>query len=237
MTFETFTAETQKFAPSNLITLFQLDCTAIGGPVLLFTGSQDSAGPIIFNGQTYSPVPIEASGFEISSTGSLPTPTIKILNIPEIQAGVIAMKDLVGATLYRIRTFATFLDDGATPDPNAHYPIDIWTVDRKSNQNKVYIEWELAATTDQQGRKIPGRQVLQNFCNHIYRSYNALSGTFDYSKATCPYTGTTYLDINDNSCAASADVCGKKLTSCKGRFGSTAELPTRAFPGVSPIQQ
>ncbi len=233
----TIQEESQKFSPSNAITLFQLDCTALGGALYLFTGSQDNAnaGSIVFGGDTYVPIPIEASGFEISSTGSLPVPTLKILNIPEVQAAVISMKDLVGATLYRIRTFATFLDNGATPDSGQHYPIDVWTVDRKSNQNKVYIEWELAASTDQQGRKIPGRQVLQNFCTHTYRRYNQATGALDYSKATCPYAGVSYFDNNDIPTGAPFDVCGKKLSSCKARFGTTVQLPTRAFPGVSPI--
>src|ERR1035437_6256655 len=104
----TVSEESQKFSPSNAITLFSLDCTALGGMNYMFTGSQDVAGSIVFNGNTYVPIPIEAAGFEINSTGSLPTPTLKVLNIPELQAGVISMKDLVGAVLYRIRTFKTF---------------------------------------------------------------------------------------------------------------------------------
>ena len=231
-----FTEEIQRFVPSNLISLFSLDCTSLGGSVVTFTGSQDAAGPIVFGGVTYYPLPIETSGFEINAAGSLPTPTIKILNIPEFQALVIEYGDLIGAVLTRIRTFATFLDNGDTPDPTAFYPPDIWTVDRKSNLNKVFIEFELAASTDQQGRQIPGRQVMQNFCDQIYRHYNPNTGLFTYTKATCPYTGTQYFDTNDNPVVSpSADVCGKRLTSCVCRFGSGNPLPTHAFPGVSPI--
>ncbi len=229
------TEESQKFSPSNMVVLYELDCTILGGSILRFTGSQESASSIIFNGNEYFPVPVEVSGFEISTTGAPGTPIIKILNIPSLQAGVISLKDLIGSTLTRIRTFKTFLDDGDTPDPTAYYPLDIYTIDRKSNQNKVFIEWELAAATNQQGRQIPGRQVLKDFCTHIYRTFDSVSGTFNYTKATCPYTGAACFNLSDNVDTPAADTCGKRLSSCKIRFGETAELPTRAFPGIAPL--
>ena len=49
----------------------------------------------------------------------------------------------------------------------------------------------------------------------------------------CGYTGTDYWTANDEEVSsASSDVCGKRLTSCKLRFGSTAELPYGSFPGI-----
>ena len=42
---------------------------------------------------------------------------------------------------------------------------------------------------------------------------------------------SNYFDKNNNSVSSLADdVCGKRLTSCKARFGENAQLPFGAFP-------
>lgn len=229
--------EAQKFAPSNSVVLFQVDLTDLGGEVLYVTSSSaEDETAIYFGGQLYTPTPVEASGFEYTAKGSLPTPMFKVLNTVAIQASVIALSDWIGATVTRIKTFRTFLDDGATPDPNAHFPLDIYKIDRKVSQNSVYIEWELSSSIDQEGRMIPGRQIIRDYCTHIYRKYNSETMSFDYTYATCPYSGTDYFDENDTPVAQSSDRCGKRLSSCKLRFGDNAELPTRAFPGVSRVR-
>lgn len=231
-----FHSEKQKFTPSNLVTLFELDTTDLGGEILRFTSSALTESAAFFGGKRYAPIPVEASGFEITSTGTLPTPTLRVLNTPTFLQGVISLGDLIGATLTRIRTFRTFLDDGATPDSNAHYPLDIYVVDRKASQNKVFIEWELAASIDQEGKMIPGRQILRDYCSHLYRRWDVLSGTFDYTKASCPYAGGSSYDVNNNPVTSANDVCSKNLTGCRKRFGDKAELPIRAFPGVARVR-
>lgn len=226
-----FEKESHKFHPSNLVVLFELDATALGGSILRFTSTAYTNSAILWDGNLYSPVPVEADGFEISATGTLPTPTIRILNTPELQSSVIALDDLIGATVTRIRTFETFLDLGESPDPTAHFPLDIYKIDRKLSQNKLFIEWELAASIDQEGRNIPGRQILRNFCSHRYRVWDPVAEEFDYTNATCPYVGAAAFDVNDASVTQPNDQCGKRLGSCKARFG-TDTLPIRAFPGV-----
>jgi len=233
-----FETEKQKFSPSNLVTMFDLDLTTIigGVGVLQFTSTAFESEAVVWQGNMYTPIPIEADGFEISSSGSLPAPTLRVLNTTSLQSSVIALNDLLGATLTRTRTFKTFLDDGATPDPTAYFPQDVFKVDRKISQNKVFIEWELAASIDQEGRMIPGRQIIRDYCTHIYRRYDTDTADFNYDQATCPYTGGLFFDENNVPCAASADRCGKRLSSCRARFGTTVELPTRAFPGVAKIR-
>lgn len=186
-----------------------------------------------FNGEVYSPVAFSATGFEWNGQGTLPLPKIQISNVNKIlQAAVRTLGDLRGATFIRIRTFRKHLDDGSDPDPTQIFPSQVFKVNRKTNQNKVFIEFELAASLDQESAMIPGRQMIQKSCSHIYRTWNATTGAFDYTKATCPYTGTTYFTNIDNAISdPSQDQCGKQLSSCKLRFGSNP-LPTRAFPGI-----
>jgi lambda family phage minor tail protein L len=186
-----------------------------------------------FGGNEYAPVAFTATGFEFNGQGALPLPKIQISNVNRILQGAVrALNDLQGAKFYRIRTFRKHLDDGSDPDSTAVFPLEVYKVNRKTNQNKVFIEFELASNIDQENVQIPGRQVIQNACSQIYRIWDPVSATFDYTKATCPYTAATYFDANDASNTNPAlDVCSKLLTGCRARFG-TNPLPTRAFPGV-----
>jgi lambda family phage minor tail protein L len=222
----------QLFAPGEMVVLFELDCSFVGGPVYHFTSTAYSTEAIVFDGVTYVPIDVEADGFECSGQGSLPTPKIRLSNANQVvNSAVITYSDLIGATFTRIRTFKQFLDDGDTPNPAAVMPLDIYKIERKVNQNKVFIEWELSASIDQAGKKLPGRQVLKDACTHIYRRY--VDGDFDYSKATCPYVDTNYFTrIDEDTTNPALDQCGKRLTSCRLRFGEHGKLPTRSFPGI-----
>jgi lambda family phage minor tail protein L len=69
--------------------------------------------------------------------------------------------------------------------------------------------------------RAPKRQCIANICQWVYRS------------TECGYTGSSYWDANDNVVGTlAADVCGKRLSSCKLRFGATSELPYGSFPGI-----
>ena len=47
------------------------------------------------------------------------------------------------------------------------------------------------------------------------------------------YTGTNDFDANDQPVLnASQNVCAKRLSSCKARFGANNELPFGSFPGI-----
>lgn len=224
--------QVQSFATGDLVTLYQLDTALLGGPVFAFTDSTDNGSPVIFDGITYSPIDLESDGWEANGQGSFPTPTLRISNTNRIiGAAVITYNDLVGAKVTRLRTFRQFLDNGTTPDPTAMFPSDIYYVERKVAHNKIFVEWELSATMDQQGRQLPARQCLKNACTHTYRTHDGTD--FDYTNATCPYNGTGFFEANSQATdEAGDDVCGKRLKDCRLRFGESAVLPFRGFPGM-----
>lgn len=221
----------QGLEADQIVHLYELDASSLGGGVYRFTSSAEETAPVSFGGNEYAPVPIETDGWEMTSQGTLPRPTIKVANVNgAFSAAVNEFGDLVGCVFRRIRTFRRFLDGEADADSSAHFPIDIYRVEQKTNQNRVYIEWTLAAAFDQQGRKLPGRQVLQSACTHVYRRWTGTA--FDYSSATCPYTGDDCFDTTGAATTEANDKCSKRLQSgCIKRFG-TSGLPTRAFPGV-----
>ena len=47
-----------------------------------------------------------------------------------------------------------------TPDPTATFPDEVYFIDRKSTENRDIIEFELAASFDLNGVRLPKRQVL-----------------------------------------------------------------------------
>jgi lambda family phage minor tail protein L len=227
----------QSLAAGDVVHLFELDATAIGGDVYRFTMNTKGAQVVSYGGHIYTPIDIEAEGFEWNGRGTLPTPRIRIANAHLVMsAAVIAFDDLLGATLTRLRTFRRFLDGEPDADPDAHYEPDIFRVERKVSHNKIFIEWELSAAIDQEGRFLPGRQALRDSCTHRYRVFRPELNDFDFTKATCPYEGDDFFSRTGAPVGSPAlDDCGKKLSDCTLRFG-TDPLPTRAFPGLAKVR-
>jgi lambda family phage minor tail protein L len=145
------------------------------------------------------------------------TITSLILTLPE---------GLEGAKFTRIKTLGRFLDaanfaaGNANADPLAEFPREVYFVDRKSAENRDVVEFELASAFDMAGVRAPKRQCITR-CQWVYRS------------AECSYTGTNYFNASDAPVGnANQDVCGKRVDSCKARFGQKAELPHGGFVGI-----
>lgn len=229
--------ELAQIAPSAIIELFELhlDSTLHGTSDIVrwHNGANaDVTGNIIWNGQTYFRLPVQAEGFEYNNTGSLPRPTLTVANLDSTVTALLldvnlvtAGNDLTGAKVKRIRTLKKFLDGQAGADPYASFPEEIWYIDRKATETRDVVSFELASKFDMAGTIIPKRQIIANICQWEYRS------------AECGYSGSSYFDVNDNPASSLAnDRCGKRLSSCKARFGSAAELPFGSFPGAGLIQ-
>lgn len=219
--------------PNAIIELFelQLDTTLHGASTTYYWHNGVNAavtGNIVFASNTYVRLPVEATGFDYTSSGSLPRPTLRISNLFSDMTTLLLLvnattpgNDLGGATVRRIRTLKKFLDGETAADPNARFPTEIWYVDRKSNENRDLVEFELASKFDLAGVMLPQRQIIANVCQWKYRG------------AECGYTGSNYWNSNDQPVGTlAADVCGKRVESCKLRFGATAELPFGSFPGA-----
>jgi lambda family phage minor tail protein L len=225
--------ELSKLSPSQIIELFEvhLDNTLHGSTdVYRFHAGANAAitGNVVFNGNTYTRIPVKADGFEFTNTGTLPRPTLSISNTDGTMTTLLLLvnattagNDLGGAEVRRIRTLKKFLDGEATADPNAKFPDERWYIDRKASESRDSVTFELASKFDLAGQKLPKRQVVANVCQWVYRS------------SECSYTGSNYFDVNGNTVSTlAADVCGKRVESCKLRFGNTAELPFGSFPGA-----
>ncbi len=187
--------EATKLNPSAIIQLFVMDATTLGAAELLYfhNGSNGLYNPIIFDGQEYTPYPIEAEGFEIDGKGQLPRPKLKIANIKGLIGRYLKdYDDLTGAKLIRKKVFAKFIDAAnfpnsvnpfGTPDPEGAYPDEIFYFDRKSAENRLFVEWELVTVLELPQAKLPYRQMLANSCVFRYRDVNS-----------CGYAGVPVAD-------------------------------------------
>ena len=229
-------ADVSALDPGTVIELFELhyDSTLHGSSDILrwHAGSNANVtGNITWNGNAYTRIPVKADGFEYTNAGSLPRPTLTVANldgtITALLLGVndvTAGNDLTGAKVKRIRTLKKFLDGESAADPYATFPVEEWYIDRKATESRDFVTFELASKLDLQGKELPNRQVVANICQWKYRN------------PECGYNGSNYFDVNNNSVSTLAqDVCGKRLSSCKARFGENNELPFGSFPGAGLI--
>ena len=226
------TADIQGLEPGARVELFELDATMIaGGSLMRFHGYQQVA-TIWWQGNEYTAWPIQAEGFAKTGEGQQPTPKLSVGNVDgSISSLCILMDDLVGAKVVRHVTLGQYLDarnfagGNPTADPAQEFPADIWFIEQKSGETNEVVEFELASALDLQGQMLPRRQIIANLCSFTYR------GPY------CNYTGTAKFDANDQPVTDPAlDVCGKRLGSCKKRFGDTQVLNFGGFPAAALVQ-
>ena len=174
-------SDIQGINPSSIIELFTLTTTAaLHGSATIYRfhagSSLNSNGEIVWAGNSYQRFPVEADGFAFQK-GQIPRPTLTVSNaLGTITSILLSVNqtttgnDLTGATVTRIRTLAKFLDavnfaggvnPYGTPDPNAEFPQEIYSIDRKASETRDAVSFELAAPIDLAGVRAPKRQCTR----------------------------------------------------------------------------
>lgn len=222
-------SEVQSLSPTGLVEMFIIDTSHIEkGTLMRFhSGTAQGYKDIVWQGETYQAIPIEAEGFDITAQGTLPRPKLRVANIGGLfSAMAVEMDDLINAKVTRKQTFVRYLDAvnfaGGNPEanPDQYLPDQLWFVDRKTAENRNVVEWELASAFDLDGIQLPYRQIIKNTCPWRYRS------------SECGYTGGFY-DLNDQPTTdINKDCCPKRLGSCTARQGVDADLTYGGFPGA-----
>ena len=189
--------ELNKLNPSSIIELFELELT-VGlhipkdNPNNLDTvfrfhagANLNNFGQIRFNGNSYQRVAVKVEGFENTSTGTIPRPTLTFSNLGGITKDTTVMtmsdflnvvntvtpgNDLLNAKLTRLLPLASALDNanfatGTNPfgTPSTDRLRDrIYFIDRKVVENRQIVQFELVNRLDMQNKKIPARIVTRD---------------------------------------------------------------------------
>ena len=216
--------EIQKLEPSALIELFELTYTAdvngIDQTVRYHAGTNEIKSDIIFGGNTYSALPVQVTGFDKKTQGTLPRPKLKVSNVNNALSAFIQLYNPLQGKVQRIQTHKKFLDavnftsgSNATADSSAIVTTDdIWYIDRISAENLEFVEFELSPKINLQGLRIPRRQITEH-CPWLYRGDE------------CGYKGNKCFTLDDEQITGGTlaqrkaqDRCGHKYSSCQLRF-------------------
>ena len=189
-------SELQSLNPSAILELFILELVeglhyATGNPDSVPTtfrfhsgSNMNSNAEIVWQGNSYQRLPIEASGFAYSGRGQTPRPQLTMSNFGGITrsgsvidvSGFLTIinqttphNDLLNAKVTRLQMLASSLDNanfssGTNPfgTPNDdELPQEIYFIERKTTENRLVVQFELVGRLDVENKKLPARQVTR----------------------------------------------------------------------------
>ena len=158
---------------------FNVNATIANPTVYLFhsgNNMKDSLD-IVWQANTYSRMPVKAEGFKYSGKGKLPRPTLTLSNllgtitsILQLTNQTTALSDLAGAKVTRRRALSKDLDEVNFPsnvnpyksgsvDPSAELPREVYSIERKTVENRNIVQFELVSSFDLFGLSAPKKLV------------------------------------------------------------------------------
>lgn len=151
--------------PDGYIELFVIDATNLpGGSIWRFTSTiRANLTAVDFQGNTYNPLPIYATGFGIKGDGSQSKPQLIVANTHRILIQAISsLGDLVGAHVTRYLTTENFLDGGVDAgESNRVIYTEKFLIEAKLEQSIQRIVFSLCSPMDAFGKRIPNRLVTR----------------------------------------------------------------------------
>ena len=257
--FEPLAEEILRLAPSAVIDLFEIELTAavngVDDTLRYHAGKNGLTEDIKFSGQTYPAVPVEVDGFEFSSKGTLPRPTLRVANVNNAITSLILIYNPLAAKVRRIRTFAKFIDtanfqSGVNPfftkqsdveDALTTQNGDILTEQSENDtadpDAKIVETWYIDRVSSENQEfvefELAPKLDLTNLALPRRTIEEFCPWTYRGGRE-CPYTDDACFTIDDVALSDgdfTNDVCGKRLSSCQARFGSD-NLPFGGFYGA-----
>ena len=134
-------------------------------------GTNEIKTNIVFNTQSYEPLPVKVTGFNKTTKGTLPRPKFEIANTNSAISALLILYNPLHAELLRIKTCKKFLDkenftnpgSHTTADPTAIFEADDrWYVDRVVNENPITVVFELTGKIDMTNLRLPKRRYRES---------------------------------------------------------------------------
>jgi len=166
--------------PTALLELFRVYPDRINKPNawLGFHGGAVYSESIQWQGAKYLPLSMESEGFDILGDGKLARPKIRVANQNNIITQLLQVhKDFKNASFVRKRVSVKFIDDenfeGGNPfgeaDPKAELTDETWLMGRKTQESRLFVEFELNSPLDLESFSVNPRSVVSKFCPWQYR--------------------------------------------------------------------
>lgn len=167
MTAPTIKEQLKQPYVGNLVYLFNLDMTPLGvATQLYFTPS--SSTTLTFNGQAYTPLPVEISGISNNMVGAPGRATLRMganttgTYSRMLVSYVISLGDLVGARINVTKTFENYLDGKPEGGTDQSFLTERFIIYRKDNFGPDGIQWTLTGELDRPYVLLPLRQTLKS---------------------------------------------------------------------------
>jgi phage-related protein len=121
---------------------------------------------------------MESEGFDILGDGKLARPKIRVANQNNIITQLLQVhKDFKNAQFVRKRVSVKFIDDvnfeGGNPfgeaDPKAELTDETWLMGRKTQESRLFVEFELNSPLDLESFSVNSRSIISKFCYWQYR--------------------------------------------------------------------
>ena len=162
---------------SSIVTLYDLEYA--DGVFAYFTSAidddltsiqfRDTGGTV----RTYTPIPIQLEGFDVSSDGAISRPKMTVANIESTfkdAIGGLGFDDLIGRRITRRTTQEKYLvGESGDSTPPVEFPSITYVIDRLAAKSVMGVTFELAAPFDLAGIKLPRRVVIGGACPWKYQ--------------------------------------------------------------------
>jgi lambda family phage minor tail protein L len=166
--------------PTALLEMFRVYPDRVNRPNewLGFHGGSIYSESILWQGFRYLPLSMESEGFDILGDGKLARPKIRVANQNNIITQLLQVnKDFKNASFIRKRVSVKFIDDenfeGGNPfgeaDPKAELTDETWLMGRKTQESRLFVEFELNSPLDLESASVNPRSVVSKFCPWQYR--------------------------------------------------------------------
>ena len=133
---------------------------------------------VVWQGRTYMPIGLEIDGFESNADGRINRPKIKISNKDYFVTSLLKKFDnFQSARVLQKRTFVKYLDDEnfdggnpfGQPNKNAEISSQQYIVAQKTQENKIFVEFELTSPLDLDNFQLNSRRIMGKYCYWKYR--------------------------------------------------------------------
>lgn len=166
--------------PTAILEMFRVYPDRINKPDqwLGFHGGSVYSDCIQWQGYKYQPLAMESEGFDILGDGKLARPKVRVANENNIITQLLQVhKDFKNAKFVRKRVSVKFIDDenfeGGNPfgesDPKAELTDETWLMGRKTQESRLFVEFELNSPLDLESFSVNSRSVVSKFCYWQYR--------------------------------------------------------------------